>query len=82
VKIRTINITPLRLALKTPYIWSQGTENAFTANLISKEAEDGTIGDGETTTAPDAAAQKIVLEKMARYLLRHSVAERFIASAG
>ena len=66
MNIKDIRITPLRLPLKVPYVWSQGVEEAFTVNLIEIEAEDGTIGYGETTTAPDADAQKLVLEKLAR----------------
>lgn len=55
--IKGIRVTPLRLATKIPYKWSQGEEDAFSVNLIEFEAEDGTIGYGETTTAPDADAQ-------------------------
>ena len=57
MKIKSFQVTSLRLPLKTPYIWSQGVEDAFHVNLIAMEAEDGTIGYGETTTAPDATAQ-------------------------
>lgn len=64
MKIRTITITPLSLPLKQPYVWSQGVEQVFRVNLIAMEAEDGTTGYGETTTAPDAWAQKRVLEKI------------------
>lgn len=64
MKIRSVTVTPLRLPLKQPYIWSQGVEEAFHVNLIALECEDGTVGYGETTTAPDALAQKRVLEKI------------------
>nr|WP_281172031.1 mandelate racemase/muconate lactonizing enzyme family protein [Leisingera aquimarina] len=37
------------------------------------EAEDGTIGYGETTTAPDADGQKLVLQKLARSFVGRSV---------
>jgi len=56
----------LRLETRVPYVWSQGTEDAFTVNLIEMTAEDGTVGYGETTAAPDADAQKIILNKLAR----------------
>lgn len=73
LRIKTIKITPLRLPLKTPYIWSQGVEDAFCVNLITIEAEDGTIGYGETTVAPDAGAQKTVLTRMAGFLIGRPV---------
>lgn len=73
MKIKQLTVTPLHLPLKTPYIWSQGVEDAFFVNLIALEAEDGTIGYGETTTAPDARAQKLVIEKMARHFVGKSI---------
>jgi len=73
MKIRSFRVIPLRLPLKVPYVWSQGTEAAFEVNLIEIEAEDGTIGHGETTTAPDATAQARVLEKIGRRLVGTSV---------
>lgn len=73
MNIASFRVTSLRLPLKTPYIWSQGVEEAFHVNLIEMEAEDGTIGYGETTTAPDATAQARVLEKIGRRLVGTSV---------
>lgn len=73
MKITSFRVTPLRLALKTPYIWSQGIEDAFHVNLIEMETEDGSVGYGETTTAPDALAQKRVLEKIGKRLIGTSV---------
>jgi len=71
--ITAFRVTSLRLALKVPYVWSQGVEEAFHVNLIEMEAEDGTTGFGETTTAPDATAQRLVLEKIGRRLVGTSV---------
>ena len=73
MKITSFRVTSMRLPLKTPYIWSQGVEDAFHVNLIEMGVEDGTIGYGETTTAPDATAQKRVLEKIGRRLIGTSV---------
>ena len=73
MKIKSVGVTSLRLPLKLPYIWSQGVEDAFHVNLIAMEAEDGTIGYGETTTAPDATAQARVLDKIGRRLVGTSV---------
>ena len=73
MKITDISVTPLRLPLKTPYIWSQGVEDAFVVNLIRMTLEDGTIGIGETTTAPDAEGQKRVLLKLAQDFIGQSV---------
>jgi len=81
MNIKDIRITPLRLATQVPYIWSQGVEDAFTVNLIEFEAEDGTIGYGETTTSPDADAQKIVLDKLARSFIGRSVFDFSLAKS-
>lgn len=71
--ISSVTATPLRLPLKQPYVWSQGVEDAFTVNLVKMTCEDGTVGYGETPAAPDADAQKIVLEKLGRGLVGRSV---------
>lgn len=71
--IRHIHVTPLALPLKKPYIWSQGVESVFHVNLVSMEAENGLVGFGETTTAPDALGQKRVLERLAGYFTGRSV---------
>jgi L-alanine-DL-glutamate epimerase-like enolase superfamily enzyme len=73
MKISEIRVTPMTLPLKKPYIWSQGTEHAFHVNLIEVVAENGMAGVGETTTAPDAAAQAIVLMKITRGFIGRSV---------
>ena len=73
MKIAAFRVTSLRLALKVPYVWSQGVEEAFHVNLIEMEAENGTKGWGETTTAPDATAQRRVLEKIGRRFIGTSV---------
>ena len=75
--IKDIRVTPLRVQTKVPYVWSLGVEQAFTVNLI--EVEDGTIGYGETTVAPDADAQKIVLLKLAKSYIGRSVFENCAA---
>lgn len=73
MRIASVTVTPLRLPLKTPYVWSRGTEHAFDVNLIEITDENGTTGIGETTTAPDAMAQKIVLDKIAAGFIGQSV---------
>ena len=75
MNIKDIRVTPLRLETKVPYVWSQGVERAFTVNLIEIEAENGIIGYGETTTAPDADAQRIILLKLAKSYVGRSVFE-------
>lgn len=62
MNIRDIRVTPLRFETKVPYVWSQGIEQAFTVNLIEIETENGTIGYGATTTAPDADAHRTYVE--------------------
>ena len=73
MKITDIRITPLALPLRTPYVWSQGVEEVFYVNLIEMIAEDGTIGIGETTTAPDASAQALILQKLGKHFIGRSV---------
>ena len=67
-----IRVTPMTLPLKKPYIWSQGVEHAFNVNLIEFVAANGMTGIGETTTAPDAAAQAIVLRKITKDFIGRS----------
>ena len=79
--IKDVRVTPLRLETKVPYVWSQGVEHAFTVNLIEIEAENGTVGFGECTAAPDADAQKIVLLKLAKSYVGRSVYDITAAQA-
>lgn len=83
MKITDVRVTPLALSLKTPYVWSQGVEDTFFVNLIEVVGEDGAIGIGETTTAPDAGAQAIILRKLGRHFVGQSVfdAQRIMAQA-
>lgn len=83
MRITDIRVTSLALPLKTPYVWSQGTEEAFFVNLIELEGEGGLVGMGETTTAPDAAAQAQVLRKIGARLVGQSVFDvpRLLAEA-
>ncbi len=73
--ITEVRVTPMMLPLKTPYVWSQGVEDVFCVNLIELVGEDGSIGIGETTTAPDAGAQAIVLRKIGARFIGRSVFE-------
>ena len=73
MRIADIRITPLALPLKTPYVWSQGVEDCFYVNLIEMIGENGAIGYGETTTAPDAAAQAQTLRSLAASLIGRDV---------
>lgn len=81
--ITDIRVIPMALPLRTPYVWSQGVEEAFCVNLIEMVGEDGTIGIGETTTAPDAGAQAMILGKLGRHFIGRSVfdATRIMAEA-
>ncbi len=73
--ITEVRVTPMMLPLKTPYVWSQGVEDVFCVNLIELIGEDGSIGIGETTTAPDAGAQAIILRKIGARFVGRSVFE-------
>ena len=71
--IASVTVTPLRLPLRIPYIWSRGVEDAFSVNLIRITAADGTTGYGETPAVPDADAQALVLRKIGARLIGTSV---------
>lgn len=73
--VTDIRITPMALPLKVPYVWPQGVEKVFHVNLIEMVGEDGHIGLGETTTAPDAGAQAMILRKLGRHFVGRSVFE-------
>jgi len=81
--IAEVRVTSMALPLKTPYVWSQGIEDVFCVNLIELIGEDGSIGMGETTTAPDAGAQAIILRKIGARFVGRSVfeASQIIAEA-
>lgn len=71
--ITKVRVTPMALPLKTPYVWSQGVEDTFCVNLIELIGEDGSVGVGETTTAPDAGAQALILRKLGQHFIGRSV---------
>ena len=81
--VTEVRVTPMMLPLKTPYVWSQGVEDVFCVNLIELIGEDGSIGVGETTTAPDAGAQAIILRKIGANFVGRSVfdASKIMAEA-
>jgi muconate cycloisomerase len=79
MKIAACRATPLRLPLKKPYVWAKGVERAFYTCLIELEAEDGTIGYGETPGYPDPAALAQILDGLGAHLIGHDV---FAAAAG
>ena len=81
--VKEVRITPLAMPLKVPYVWSQGVEEVFTVNLIEIIGEDGSIGVGETTTAPDAGAQAVILRKLGQHFVGRAVfdASKIMAEA-
>ncbi|MEL6464118.1 MAG: mandelate racemase/muconate lactonizing enzyme family protein [Pseudomonadota bacterium] len=81
--ITAVRVTSLMFPLVTPYVWSQGVEDAFCTNLVELVGEDGRVGVGETTTAPDARAQALVLRKIGAAFVGRSVfdAARVMAEA-
>lgn len=72
VKISNIRVRPLVLPLKQPYHWSYGIRETFAVNLIEIEADDGTVGIGECTVAPDQAGTAAVLKRLAAHLVGHA----------
>ena len=72
VKITQVRIRPLVLPLKQPYHWSYGIRESFAVNLIEIEADDGTVGIGECTVAPDQTGTAAILKRLASHLVGHS----------
>ena len=72
VKISKVRVRPLVLPLKQPYHWSYGIRESFAVNLIEIEADDGTVGVGECTVAPDQTGTLAILRRLAGHLIGHS----------
>ena len=72
VKISKVRVRPLVLPLKQPYHWSYGIRESFAVNLIEIEADDGTVGVGECTVAPDQTGTLSILKRLAGHLVGHS----------
>jgi L-alanine-DL-glutamate epimerase-like enolase superfamily enzyme len=70
--VAAIRIRPLLLPLRTPYHWSHGVREHFAVNLVEATADDGTVGIGECTVAPDQAATAAILERLARHVVGRS----------
>ncbi|MBS3651268.1 mandelate racemase/muconate lactonizing enzyme family protein [Pseudaminobacter sp. 19-2017] len=69
VKITNVRVRPLVLPLKQPYHWSYGIRETFAVNLIEIEADDGTVGIGECTVAPDQTGTAAILSRLAGHLV-------------
>jgi L-alanine-DL-glutamate epimerase-like enolase superfamily enzyme len=72
VKISNVRVRPLVLPLKQPYHWSYGIRETFAVNLIEIEADDGTVGIGECTVAPDQGGTAAILQRLAGHLVGQS----------
>ncbi|MEM8577336.1 MAG: mandelate racemase/muconate lactonizing enzyme family protein [Pseudomonadota bacterium] len=72
-KITDIRVRPLRLHLRAPYHWTQGIRTDFAVNLIELELDDGTVGIGETTVAPDQQASAALLRTLSQTLISEDV---------
>jgi L-alanine-DL-glutamate epimerase-like enolase superfamily enzyme len=70
--IAAIRVRPLLLPLRTPYHWSHGVREHFAVNLVEVTADDGTVGIGECTVAPDQAATALILERLAGHFVGRS----------
>lgn len=73
MKISAIRIRPLTLPLAQPYHWTQGIRESFSVNLIELQLEDGTVGYGEATVAPDQQAAVLILKRLSEALIGESV---------
>ncbi|PRH89711.1 muconate cycloisomerase [Labrys okinawensis] len=72
VKISQVRIRPLVLPLKLPYHWSYGIRESFAVNLIEIEADNGMVGIGECTVAPDQAGTAAILRRLTSHLVGQS----------
>lgn len=70
--IADIHIRPQLLPLRQPYHWSQGVREHFAVNLLEVTADDGTVGVGECTVAPEQAASVRILEHLRRHFVGES----------
>jgi muconate cycloisomerase len=62
----------LVLPLKQSYHWSAGIRESFAVNLIEIEADDGTVGIGECTVAPDQGGTAAILKRLCGHLVGRS----------
>ncbi|QEN85614.1 muconate cycloisomerase [Labrys sp. KNU-23] len=72
VKISQVRVRPLVLPLKQPYHWSYGIRESFAVNLIEIEADNGMVGIGECTVAPDQAGTAAILRRLTGHLVGQS----------
>lgn len=68
-RITSVRIRPLMLPLKQPYHWAYGAREHFAVNLVEIEADDGSIGYGECTVAPDQAGTAAILRRLTSHLI-------------
>ncbi|MEK1890406.1 MAG: mandelate racemase/muconate lactonizing enzyme family protein [Phyllobacterium sp.] len=71
-KISKVRTRPLVLPLKQPYHWSYGIRDSFAVNLIEIEADNGMVGIGECTVAPDQAGTVAILNRLVKHLIGQS----------
>lgn len=71
MKIKSVRVRPLVMPLKQPYHWSYGIRERFAVNLIEIEADDGTVGIGECTVAPDQTGTAAILQRLGNHLIGH-----------
>jgi muconate cycloisomerase len=72
VKISKVRTRPLVLPLKQLYHWSYGIRDSFAVNLIEIEADNGVVGIGECTVAPDQGGTVAILNRLAKHLVGQS----------
>ena len=65
--ITDIRVRPLVLPLRCPYHWSQGVRRHFEVNLVEAVCDDGTVGVGECTVAPDQEAMARITGRLGRH---------------
>lgn len=71
-KITAVRVKPLVLPLRQPYHWSYGIRDSFAVNIIEIEADNGVVGIGECTVAPDQRGTAAILKRLADHLIGQS----------
>jgi L-alanine-DL-glutamate epimerase-like enolase superfamily enzyme len=78
--IREVRVTPLALPLRVPYVWARGVRHHFVVALVEVVDEEGRVGIGEATTAPDPHAVTAALRSLGARLVGRSPFEAAVVS--
>ncbi len=72
MKIVSVELTPILIAYKKPYHWSQGVTQGAELILVAVTADDGLVGYGESSASQSATAIEALLDRMVPFVLDRS----------